>query len=58
MKHSSAMVNELNAAKRLILTHFEFVVDFLMHISGLVQRIIYLKINICRLWESDGEIYL
>ena len=34
MKHSIAMVNELNVAKQLILKHFEVVVDFLMHISG------------------------
>ena len=38
MKHSTAMVNELNAAKRLILKHVEVVVDFLMHISGLRKR--------------------
>jgi hypothetical protein len=35
MRHSTAMVNELNAAKRLILKHFELVIGSLMHISGL-----------------------
>ena len=34
MRHSTAMVNELNAAKRLILKHFELVIGSLMHISG------------------------
>ncbi|SDZ21041.1 hypothetical protein SAMN05444412_107212 [Rhodonellum ikkaensis] len=29
------MVNELNAAKRLILKHFEFGIGILMHIPGL-----------------------
>ena len=37
MRHSTAMVNELNAAKRLILKHFELVIESLMHISGLIQ---------------------
>ena len=35
MKHSAIRANELHAAKRLILTHVEVVVDFLMHNSGL-----------------------
>jgi hypothetical protein len=35
MRHSTATVNELNAAKRLILKHFELVIGSLMHISGL-----------------------
>ena len=35
MRHSTAMVNELNKAKRLILKHFELVMGILMHIPGL-----------------------
>ena len=35
MRHSTAMVNELNEAKRLILKHFEIVIGSLMHITGL-----------------------
>jgi len=34
MQHSIAMVNELNAAKRLILKHFDLVIGILMHIPG------------------------
>jgi hypothetical protein len=35
MRHSIAMVSELNAAKRLILKHFKLVTESLMHIAGL-----------------------
>ena len=38
MKHSAVMVNELHAVKRLILTHVEFVVHFLLHRSGLLGQ--------------------
>ena len=34
MRHSTALVNELNTAKCLILKHFELVIGSLMHISG------------------------
>lgn len=34
MKHSIAMVNELNAAKRLILKCFELVIGSLMDTAG------------------------
>ena len=36
MRHSTALVNELNTAKRLILKHFELVIVSLMHVSGLM----------------------
>ncbi|WP_288373099.1 hypothetical protein [uncultured Algoriphagus sp.] len=35
MRHSTATVIELNAAKRLILKRFELVIRNLMNISGL-----------------------
>ncbi len=35
MSHSIAMMNELNAAKRLILKYFELAIGILMHIPGL-----------------------
>ncbi|WP_262709463.1 hypothetical protein [Algoriphagus formosus] len=35
MRHSTATVIELNAAKRLILKRFELVIRNLKHISGL-----------------------
>ncbi len=37
MKHSTATVIELNAAKRLILKRFGLVIRSLMHISGLTK---------------------
>ena len=56
MKHSTAMVNELTAAKRLILKHFELVVDFLMHISGLITRTKpYLNLDAINLPLQLGE---
>jgi hypothetical protein len=38
MRHSTAKVIELNAAKRLILKQFELVIRNLMHISGLIDQ--------------------
>ncbi len=37
MSHSTALVNELNAAKRLILKHFKLGIGALMHIPGLTS---------------------
>jgi hypothetical protein len=39
MRHSTATVNELKAAKRLILQHFKLGIGSLMHISGLTSHL-------------------
>ncbi|SEG00930.1 hypothetical protein SAMN03080598_02181 [Algoriphagus boritolerans DSM 17298 = JCM 18970] len=39
MRHSTALVNELNAAKRLILKHFKIGIGVLMHIPDLNNQI-------------------
>jgi hypothetical protein len=55
MRHSTATVNELNAAKRLILKHFELVIGSLMHISGLTQQAILGLYRTC-LWHVDRRL--
>ena len=39
MSHSTALVNELHVAKRLILKHFGLGIGSLMHIAGLRDKL-------------------